>query len=154
MTRRVFAVALLAGFAMLVMPGQAFSQVTGSEAPAVSRGAAGENLFQLLKKPAYRESWNRLIQGQGNAERWLRDYASTFDGPTTPSETLVLSDGRYLITTVCQAHNCGPTLFYVLFSPDGAQAWGIQRQQRGPATLFGQPDSEKESAVRAFMFLK
>jgi hypothetical protein len=26
------------------------------------RGAAGERLFDLLKKPAYRESWNRLIQ--------------------------------------------------------------------------------------------
>lgn len=152
MIRRWFAVAALAGFATLFVPGLAFSQITGStDTQAASRGSAGEYLSDLLKKPAYRESWNRLIQGQGNAERWLREYASTFDGPTTPSATLVLSDGEYLITTVCQAHNCGPTLFYVLFSPDGAQAWGIQRKQREPATVFGQPDSEKERAVREFM---
>ena len=100
MTRRVFAVAVLAGFAVVFVPDRAFSQVPSTEAQAASRGSAGENLFNLLKKHAYRDSWNKLIQGQENAERWLRDIASTFDGPTTPSERLVLSDGEYLITTV------------------------------------------------------
>jgi hypothetical protein len=91
-------------------------------------------------------------------EDWLMDYASTFDGPTTPGETLVLSDGEYLITTVCQRSNCGPTLFHVLFSPDGSQAWGIQRRtwglkpgQQEPAVAFGRPDVEKERAIRAFI---
>jgi hypothetical protein len=61
----------------------------------------------------------------------------------------------------CQAHNCGPTLFYVLFSPDASQAWGILRRQWGvlpaqqePATVFGRPDREKERAIREFMLLK
>ena len=89
------------------------------------------------------------------------DYASTFDGPTTPGETLVPNGGEYLITTVCQRSNCGPTLFYVLFSPGGSQAWGIQRRtwglkpgQQEPAVVSGRPDVEKQRAIRAFMAAK
>jgi hypothetical protein len=114
--------------------------------------SAGPYLSDLLKRPAYLASWNRLLQQPEHVESWLKDYASTLDGPNTPSETVVLSDGEYARTTVCEAHNCGPNIFHVLFSPDATQAWGILLKNRKQEIVFGEPDSEKVSAIRKFMW--
>lgn len=106
-------------------------------------------LFELLTKPAYAKSWKKLLTGEKNIPPWLAQYAKTKDGPSTPGKAIQLDKGNYQIGTVCKTHDCGANQFFVLFAPDGTQAWGILLINRETERFFGNPDDEKKAALRA-----
>ena len=75
----------------------------------------GEYLFDTLKKPAYRASWNALIKSK-RTDHWLEHFARTKDGPCTPGKTVKVGGVAYEARSVCEAHNCGGNFFTIASS--------------------------------------
>lgn len=117
-------------------------------AAATLESIAGNHLPDIIAKPEYLASWNRLIDGEPRAEPWLKRYASSKYGTTVPGSRVALGDGDYMITMVCEPHNCGPRQFFVMFAPGGSAAWGILLIDTREEIVFGAPDAEKVAALR------
>lgn len=105
-------------------------------------------LFEVLEKPAYLNSWNKLIASEKAVEPWLANYAETKNGPTTPATKEVSGNTNYQINFVCKTHECGDNQFYVLFSEDGHQAWGLLLTPDNREIFFGSPDEEKMTLLK------
>lgn len=111
--------------------------------------AEGEYLFELLEQPKYLKTWDTLISSQENVASWLATYSKTQNGPTSPG-VAIHSDGKdYQINFVCKTHDCGNNKFYVLFSADGNDAWGLLLNNQGEEKFFGDPDEKKMDLIRA-----
>jgi hypothetical protein len=104
-----------------------------------------EYLFDTLKRPAYRASWDAMFKGEKSVPSWLANFAKTYNGPTSPCKALNIDGVEYKVHSVCKAHDCGANMFIVFFAPDGRQAWGalFTSSQR----FFGHPDQKKKDAL-------
>lgn len=118
---------------------------------ALTSGAAfaQEYLFDALARPAYNKAWNALFLGEKNVDDWLAQYAKTKNGPAGRGKTVRLGDARYQINSVCKTHDCGDNRFFVLFSANGARAWGFLLKNMKDERFFGNPDEEKKKVLRA-----
>jgi len=68
-----------------------------------------EYLFDSLKKPAYRASWNAMFKGEKNVPAWLANFAKTYNGPTSPCKPLNIDGVEYKVHSVCKALRAGGT---------------------------------------------
>lgn len=118
-----------------------------SALPAAAKD--GEYLFDTLKKPAYRASWNALIKSK-RTDHWLEHFARTKDGPCTPSKTVKVGGVAYQAQTVCEAHNCGGNYFAVFFAPGGRKAWAVYLHDGKNEEYFGRPSPELKTALLNF----
>jgi Inhibitor of vertebrate lysozyme (Ivy) len=93
---------------------------------SLSAFAAAETpyLFDLLREAPYLKAWNGMLAGE-TVPAWVKQYAKTFDGPSSPSTEVTVGDEQYALGWVCKAHDCGDNQLYVLFSPGGKKAWGL-----------------------------
>ena len=104
---------------------------------------------ECLGKPAYRESWNALFRGEKNVDVWLTHCAKVPGPRNTPTETVYLGGIPYLADYVFKVHDCGANFFIVLYTPNGAKAWGLLRKDYENGRFFGKPDDKKKHALRA-----
>jgi Inhibitor of vertebrate lysozyme (Ivy) len=102
-------------------------------------------LFDLLGDEHYLYAWNGMLAGE-TVPAWVKSYAKTFDGPSTPSTDIKVGGEPYTLAFVCKAHDCGDNQLYVLFSPGGRRAWGllIEGDQR---RWLGRPDTAIQAAI-------
>jgi len=120
-------------------------------APAISVTAFAEAyLFEVLAKSNYYKSWNALFLEEKNVDYWLVQYSKTKNGPATHGNAVELGGARFQIYSVCKAHGCGGNMFYVLFAPKGATAWGLLLKEGKSERFFGNPDEEKKDVLRAW----
>ena len=107
----------------------------------------GPYLFDLLKQQTYLAAWKAMLAGE-TVPAWVGKYATTFDGPSSPSKQVSVGSETYTLAWVCKAHDCGDNQLHVLFSPDGKQAWGllITGQQR---RWLGKPDAAIQTAIQS-----
>jgi hypothetical protein len=80
-------------------------------------------LFEVLENTHFLNSWNTLINSRDDVEPWLKNYAKTRNGPTTPATFVKSGDRDYQINFVCKTHECGDNQFYVMFSSDRKEAY-------------------------------
>jgi hypothetical protein len=111
-----------------------------------ARAATGEYLFDTLKKPAYRASWDALFRGK-RVPSWLARYSRTKNGPATPGKTVTLRGVAYQASFVCKAHDCADNRFAVLFAPRGRKAWGLLLTHDTTQRFFGNPSPEMRAAL-------
>lgn len=104
-------------------------------------------LFDVLENPEYRQTWDALIASQQDVPSWLANYGDTQNGPATPAVKVRSGEKDYQINFVCKTHDCGNNKFYVLFSADGTQAWGLLLQEEDEI-FFGAPDADKQQLLR------
>jgi hypothetical protein len=110
--------------------------------------AEEDYLFELLEHPQYLRTWNDLISSQKNVAHWLSEYSKTKNGPTTPGVIVHTDGNEYRINFVCKTHDCGNNMFYVMFSADGQDAWGLLLSDQHEDIFFGSPDKEKEDLLK------
>ena len=106
----------------------------------------GEYLFDILKKPGYRASWEAMFKGEKQVPSWLAKFDKTYDAPTAPCKPLSIDGIEYKPHSVCKAHDCADNFFMMMFAPSGRQAWGVlltPSQQR----FFGNPDKKLKDAL-------
>ena len=93
-----------------------------SSVAAVGEDTKGPILGDLMKLPSYRAAWVSMLAG-ATVPPWVEP--KTLDGPATPSIAVMGGDRAYTLGFTCQPNNCGDNQLYVLFSPNGAKAWGL-----------------------------
>ena len=119
-------------------------------APLAAQGAQmGPYLFEQLRKPEYKTTFDALFKGQPNVEPWVKGYLKDRNGVDVPMETRVVAGKTYEFYQVCQPHNCGGNFIYVLFEAGGARAWALFTKDDVAARFFGNPDATMQAALRA-----
>ena len=108
---------------------------------------SGPYLFDLLKQKPYLVAWNAMLAG-ASVPAWVKNYAKTFDGPSSPSKDVPIHDKVYTLGWVCKAHDCGDNQLHVLFAPDAAQAWGLLTTS-GQQQWLGNPDAAIQAAINS-----
>jgi len=116
-------------------------------APAHAADApAGPYLFDLLKQKPYLAAWNTMLAGAGaGVPAWVKNYAKTFDGPSSPSKGVPIQGKVYTLGWVCKAHDCGDNQLHVLFA--GA-AWGLLTTS-GQQKWLGNPAAAIQAAINS-----
>jgi len=107
------------------------------------------SLYDLLKRSVFLKSWLALFSSEKDVPSWLAEYGKTKDGVVSPGGKITFGSQRYVVATVCKAHDCGNNQFYVLFAEDGKRAWGLLLLDEQRERFFNQPDTEKQKALRA-----
>ena len=111
-------------------------------------GATGPVLGELLKKPAYFNAWETMLQGEQTPD-WLKDYTQTLNGPPTPSIPVVIDHQTYSLAFTCKPNECEQFLLFVLFAPDGSKAWALEGSPLTGVNWFGEPDDRIRAAITA-----
>jgi hypothetical protein len=119
-------------------------------APSLAAAQEGPYLFDLLKQPSYLAAWKAMLKG-ATVPAWVASYAKTFDGPSSPAKDVPVGSETYTLGWVCKAHDCGDNQLYVLFSPDGGQAWGLLITAGGQRQWLGAPDAAIQAAIESNM---
>lgn len=119
--------------------------------PALAQDAAepaGPVLGDLLKNPAYFNSWQTLIGGERTPD-WLTEYTKTLDGPPVPSIPVTVDNQTYSLAFTCKPNECEQFQIFVLFAPDGSQAWALMGSPLTGVTWLGEPDERIRAAITA-----
>lgn len=106
-------------------------------------------LFEQLRQPAYKRSFDALFRGEGNLAPWLRRYLKTRDGVDTPGQAVLAVGEPYELYEVCQPHNCPGNYIYVVFSKGGQRAWAMFTREGGDYRFFGKPDAQQRALLEA-----
>lgn len=103
-------------------------------------------LFDLISRPAFKNSFDAMFRGEANVDGWLKRYTVDKNGPATPAKTYVVEGRSRIGGFVCMTHNCGENQFYYLFNDDGSKAVGLMikgNEQR----WFGAPSAAEKTAL-------
>lgn len=103
-------------------------------------------LFDLISRPAFKNSFDAMFKGEANVDGWLKRYTIDKNGPATPSKTYVIEGRSRIGGFVCMTHNCGDNQFYYLFNDDGSKAVGLMIKgdvQR----WFGAPNAAEKTTL-------
>ncbi len=95
-------------------------------------------LFDLLKRAAFKDSWDSLFRRNRNVDRWVHVFGGGGDGVSGPAEPVAADGRRFLSTDVCKPHDCADNQLFVLFAADGSQAWATLRH-KDFVQWFGNP---------------
>lgn len=106
----------------------------------------GIYLYDALKKPAYKASWDGMLRGQ-RVDRWLARYSRAFDGPTVMLKEVSTGDGPRELGFVCKRHECGDNRFFVLFGNGGRRAVGVLAREGAPLRYLGAPTAAERTAL-------
>lgn len=120
---------------LLLLAAAAFAQ------PSIG---GGRYLSDMLKEPAYRESWTRMVGQLGPRESWLK--ADRLSGPGGPSTIVTVGGQSFERVDTCKRHDCGDNRFYALFAPGGRRALGVLIQP-GHIRFFGHPTEAEQRAL-------
>lgn len=106
----------------------------------------GPCLFDLLKRPAYKQAWNEMLKG-APAPQWLSAFGRGGNGVASPSTTVRIDGQSYEVSNVCKPHDCGDNQFYILFTRGGGQAWGLLQEAGKPPRFYGNPTAGQRAAL-------
>jgi len=118
--------------------------VAGGSPGARAQAPEGRYLSDILRDPAHRRAWSRMIGNPGPRTSWLR--ADRLAGPGGPSTQVFIAGRTYERADTCKRHDCGDNQFHVLFAPGGTRAVGVLLQP-GRARLFGSPTPAERRAL-------
>jgi Inhibitor of vertebrate lysozyme (Ivy) len=116
---------------------------TAPEAPAASKGPV---LGELLKVPKYIYAWQLMVSGETPPE-WVKEYTATLDGPPVPTIPVPLSGEVYTLGFTCKPGDCENNQLYVLFAPEGRDAWALLATPATGITWLGRPDQRIQDAI-------
>ena len=107
----------------------------------------GDYLFDTLKKPVWRKAWNNMLASGGPMPGWISLFSKNYNGVANPAALVSIAGQGYEIANVCKPHDCGGNELHVLFTPNGAQAWGLLLETGKPWRFLGGPDAAQQAAL-------
>lgn len=127
-----------------------------SSSPALAQDQAGDTgqaaggetsvLGDLLKQPAYFESWQTLV-GAETPPDWVTEYTATLDGPPVPNIPVAIDGQTYTLGFTCKPNECEDNQLFVLFAPDGSKAWALMATANTGIVWLGYPDDRIQTAI-------
>lgn len=116
------------------------------DAAPAKDAAKGPVLGELLKVPKYIYAWQIMMSGETPPE-WVKEYTATLDGPPTPTIPVPLDGEVYTLGFTCKPNNCENNQLYVLFAPEGRDAWAMLATSETGVTWLGRPDQRIQDAI-------
>lgn len=105
----------------------------------------GPPMGELLQLPKYIYAWQGMMAGETPPE-WIKEYATTLDGPPTPTIPVPLDDEIYTLGFTCKPNDCENNQLFVLFAPEGRDAWALLASPAGFSWL-GRPSDRVKDAI-------
>lgn len=108
--------------------------------------AADVFIFDLVKKNPYKKYWNDTIISQvrhnhKNDEHWLKQAR----GVASPLSATHIGATEYLIGTLCEPHNCGGNILYILINKNRLVALQFTRDfssgKKPAMSTYGNPSA-------------
>ena len=117
-----------------------------SAAQSTPQDKGGPTLADLLKLPAYASAW-RIMLAPETPPSWVSAYGKTLDGPPTPSIPVQLLGETYTLGFTCKPNDCENNQLYVLFAPEGRDAWALLASPATGITWLGEPEAPIQEAI-------
>ena len=115
---------------------------------AGAAGAAEQSfLFDLLRLPPYRASWEKLMKSVEPMPDWLMHFNRNFDGESGEMVGVTIDEKPYLLSFVCKPTDCAGHKFEVLFDAAGDHAYGALGDKDTPPAFFGAPGAALQEAL-------
>ena len=108
--------------------------------------AGGPYLFDLLKRPQFRASFDALFKGEQNVDAWVTEFQRSGNGVADESKRYQIEGRAYIGCMVCKPHDCGANQLHVLFTEDGAGATAVLISPRG-RRWFGNPSDAQRALL-------
>lgn len=131
---------------LLLSVSPALAQGGGPAAPPSAGEQGGPKLADLLKIPAYASAWRVMLAGEEPPD-WVKQYAQTLDGPPTPSIPVPLLGETYTLGFTCKPNDCANNQLYVLFAPEGRDAWALLATTATGIVWFGRPEQPIQDGI-------
>ena len=104
-------------------------------------------MFDVLQKPAYRTSWEKLIKAVQPTPDWLAQFSRNFDGVSGPMVSSTIDGKAYEMYFVCKPQDCASRKFEVLFEVTSKRAFGALGGGGAPPEFYGAPDPALQDAL-------
>ena len=116
---------------------------------AVGAAAADETsfLFDVLRKPAYRGSWEKLMKEVQPTPDWLVQFNKNLDGAAGQVTTQTIDGKTYELSFVCKPQDCAAHKFEVLFDTAAKTAYGALGGVDNTPGFFGAPPPALQDAL-------
>jgi hypothetical protein len=131
-----------------VLAGLALSVLIAGGHATTAWARAGAYLADLVKTEPYRSAWTKMLAKEHDVPSWVKDFSVTGAGDTTSAHMVPVGYRAYLLATLCKGHDCANSILYVMFAPDGAQAYA-KLVEGGKTRWLGRPDAATQAALTA-----
>ena len=115
--------------------------------PQPSSAQSAPYLFDLLKRPAFRTSFDALFANERNVAEWIIVFQKTGNGVCGPSKRVQAGGSVYLVADVCKPRDCGDNHLQVLFTENGSRATALLRSPQGQR-WFGTPGPQERALLQ------
>jgi hypothetical protein len=116
---------------------------------SITRADAAETqfLFDVLRLPHYRMSWNKLLKDVQPTPDWLHEFDKDFDGAAGQMLPVTIDGKEYQLSYVCKPTDCAGRKFEVLFDAEGLRAYGALGGRDEDPAFFGAPTPAMQAAL-------
>ena len=104
-------------------------------------------LFDVLHKPAYRASWEKLMKEVQPTPDWLAQFNKNLDGAAGQLTTQTIDGKAYELSFVCKPQECAAHKFEVLFDAASRKAYGALGGVDNAPGFFGAPPPALRDAL-------
>lgn len=104
-------------------------------------------LFDALRKPDYRSSWDKLMKEVSPTPDWLTQFAKNFDGAAGQMVPVAIDGKPFELSYVCKPAECAAHRFEVLFDAANKRAYGALGGKDNSPGYFGAPTPAMQEAM-------
>ena len=108
----------------------------------------GPYLFDLMKNPAYRRAWSNMTKGE-TVPLWISKFGVSYNATGAPATEVFMDGISYTLAWICEPHNCSENEIYVLFAPEGLQAWALLISDGDKRQWLGKPNDVVKAALES-----
>jgi hypothetical protein len=145
--RRIMSHKVAGRLARTVLPGVPLVGLVLGFWASFAMARAGAYLLDLIRTEPYRSAWTRMLAKEHDVPRWIEDFALTGQGVNTPAHLVPVGYRAFSLATLCKPHDCAANMLYVVFAPDGSQAFAKLVEAGKAPRLFGHPDASVTAAL-------
>jgi Inhibitor of vertebrate lysozyme (Ivy) len=107
----------------------------------------GPFLFDVLWKPSYRASWEKLMKEVQPTPDWLVEFSQSFNGVAGPMKPATIEGKNYELYFVCKPHDCAARKFEVMFEAATKRAYGALGGASDAPAFYGAPNPAMQEAL-------
>lgn len=100
------------------------------------------NTADMVQRPNFSKAYHAMTE--------LPEWVSKAAAVSTPMGNVTFNGKAYLVGHLCKPHDCADNQLEIMFSHDGAQAWGLL-SRRVEGRLYQMPLGTPDSGLLAAM---
>jgi|GEM_PF-4514541 hypothetical protein len=105
-------------------------------------------IWDVLKRPAYAESYKRIVATETHLPDWLATSSNLARSVTTGAASIkIVGENEYESFSMCKSHECdGSKSLVLFFGQHGEVVKGVLRDNR-KLRFFGYPTNDERAAL-------